>query len=121
MKLGLNRKLLSFFMVMIILAGNLAGFCHNSCASELSGNVEYKQGLDYLTAMDKGCPSCPANDHSAPHDCDSSCDCFCHAQLTEQPVQVVRSLQFFSIVFFEPFKVLPEVFLSKFIPPQNLA
>jgi hypothetical protein len=38
--------------------------------------------------------------------------------MTEQPVQVVYSLQIAPLVFPDPFKFLPEVYLSKFIPPQ---
>jgi hypothetical protein len=121
MKPGANRNFLSLLMMMVILAGFLNGFCQSACATELSGDAKCQQSTGFSAAVEEGCPSCPADEHSGSHHCDSCCNCPCHAPLTEQPVQLFRSLQLSALVFFEPFTALPEVFLSKFIPPQNLA
>lgn len=111
----------SFCMIIVIFAISAAGFCRNAHAAELSFDATYEHSISYLSASEKQCPSCPIDEHSTPDHCDSSCYCSCHAPLTAQPVQVVCSQQMTPLVFPEPFKALPEVYLSKFIPPHIIA
>jgi hypothetical protein len=114
-------KYTSFLMVIVVFTISAAGFCRSAHAAELSVDAVSPHGVSYLSAIEKGCPYCPVDEHSVPDHCDSSCHCPCHASLTAQPVQIVCSQQISPLVFPEPFKFLPEVYLSKFIPPQNLA
>jgi hypothetical protein len=65
--------------------------------------------------------SCPCTDGKMSDCCDAAfCSCVCHAplghglRLVYAPVVVVQS-------FREPTGSLPQVFLSIFVPPQNLA
>jgi len=68
------------------------------------------------------CPSCPTEDHpSTDHD-HFSCDHHTYVSLADQEVYrhpIPHSLERARVA--EPFKFIPEVFLDKFIPPQNLA
>lgn len=114
-------KNVSFCMIIIMFAITVTGFCRGAHAAELSFDAPSEQSASYLNAVENQCPSCPIDEHSAPDHCDSSCNCPCHAPLTAQPVQVVCSQLITPLVFSEPFKAVPEVYLSKFIPPQNLA
>lgn len=119
MRRPLYRKCISYLMVMVLLTMSVTGFCRSACATEQPGDAKYEHG-GYLSAFEKGCPSCPIDEHSTADHCDSSCHCACHAPLTAQPVQVVCSQLIAPLVFPELFKALPEVYLSKFIPPHIL-
>lgn len=67
------------------------------------------------------CPSCPTDSHpNTDHD-HFSCDHHTSISLTAQTVYRHPVSVTLSIVNVEPFKFIPEVYLDKFIPPQNLA
>jgi len=63
------------------------------------------------------CPICPP-EHK---DCDVCINCVCHSFLTIQQFQLSYNPLIFDLAASEPFKHLPEVYLSKFIPPQKQA
>jgi len=63
------------------------------------------------------CPICPP-EHK---DCDVCINCVCHSFLTIQQFQLSYNPPIFDLAASEPFKHLPEVYLSKFIPPQKHA
>jgi len=48
-------------------------------------------------------------------------NCACHASVTIQQFQLSYNPSILKLNLSEPFKYLPEVFLSKFIPPQKHA
>lgn len=66
-------------------------------------------------------------DHSFPLEhkdcdvCDTCSNCPCHASLTMQPFQLRYNPSVLELRTDDPFQYLPEVYPSKFIPPQNLA
>jgi hypothetical protein len=107
-------------MVMAIIAISLSGFWRNAQSAELPSDTAYEQSAGNFSKIDQQCPACPSDQHSVPGHYDSSCNCPCHAPLTAQPVQLVRSQQIALFEFHEPFKSLPEVYLPKFIPPHIL-
>jgi hypothetical protein len=72
----------------------------------------------YITTIEKACPSCPIDENTVTDHCDSSCYCACHAPLPGQTLRTAYSQLITFLVFAEPFKAVPEVFLPKFIPPQ---
>lgn len=115
------QKFISLLMVAVILAISSPGFCQSAHSTEASC-AAISQGHDnsYLSAAEKQCPDCPVNDHSIPDHCDSCCYCSCHAPLTVQPLQIICSQLITPLEFHEPFKTIPEVYLSKFIPPHIL-
>jgi hypothetical protein len=114
------RKYISFVMIMAILAISMSGFCRAGIAASPPCAAEYHIDKYNCDQHDKDSSACPADEHSVPGHCDSNCDCPCHAQLTAQPVQVVCLQPVAPLEFHEPFMSLPEVYLSKFIPPHIL-
>lgn len=67
------------------------------------------------------CPACPSDNHPDTDHDHFSCDHHNHTSLADrisyrEPAQIIMSL-----TLIEPFKFIPEVYLDKFIPPQNLA
>lgn len=117
---SLIHKYISIFMVIVIFAISVAGFCRDAHAAELSDDVHCDHDSSYLSPIEKQCPSCPGNGPSESNHCDSSCYCSCNVSLTVQPVLVSYSPLIAFLVFPEPFEALPEVYLSKFIPPHIL-
>lgn len=61
---------------------------------------------------------CSPFEHHQDDDCDSCANCVCHASLTVQPLQLNHNPIILNLSTFYPFKHVPEVYLSKFIPPQ---
>lgn len=61
-------------------------------------------------------------DQGAHHeDGESCCDSHSHASIPYQPISYTHSPRLITNLSGEPFKFIPEVYLDKFIPPQNLA
>lgn len=123
MSYSLFHKSVSFVLLAVMLTFATAGFSHGACAEDVPGSsVASADAVTSSIAAGTQGPVCPCDDHSTDSGhCGISCQCPCHASLTPQPVQVGCSPQISPLLFFEPFKALPEVYLSKFIPPQNLA
>jgi len=68
------------------------------------------------------CPCSPLEQHKDYDGCDTGVNCACHAPLTMQPIQLSYNPSILDNLYAsDPFKHLPEVYLSKFIPPQNQA
>lgn len=65
--------------------------------------------------------TCPHEQHNDYDGCDTCINCTCHAPLIIQPLQLSYNPIVSNLGAADLFKYLPEVFLSKFIPPQNLA
>ena len=72
--------------------------------------------LDLPASADSPCAPC---EHHNDHDCCDSCvNCSCHASLTVQPFQLSYDPLMSELSISDPFKHLPEVYLTRFIPPQ---
>lgn len=68
------------------------------------------------------CPCTPLEQHNDCDGCDKCVNCTCHAPLTIQPFQIIYNPSILDNLYAsDPFKHLPEVYLPKFIPPQNPA
>lgn len=107
------RHVVSILMILLVLSLSATCFC-----SDLAPAAEAAAAGDH-------CGHCPTDaGHSDgtqpdPGQCDSSCHCACHTSLTGQPLSIVCSLHISPLTFTEPHKSLPEVYLSKFIPPHQ--
>ena len=112
------KQLASLVLIVTILAASGLCSCLDSHAAEQSSAASVAAGCD---APADHCPACPDGDHSSPDHCPSSCYCSCHVPLTVQAVRIQHSPVITDLVFFESFTAIPEVYLPKFIPPQNLA
>jgi hypothetical protein len=110
------RKFTSLLLVVMILAASVHGFCQESHAMEQSPVLSADTGWDAGQS-----PSCPGEDHSdADHDA-ASCFCSCHLPMIVLPLDIQPSPIVGTLSFFDRFTALPEIYLPKFIPPQNLA
>jgi hypothetical protein len=119
-----TRKMVAFFMVIALLAVSISCGCGGAWADDLSADfsLKAKQSSSCSKATDTGshCPGSPDHEDSDSGDCDS-CSCSCHASLLTEPIRLIISAVVTPLVFHEPFTYLPQVYLSKFIPPQNAA
>ena len=105
---------------MIFMASAIC-LCKETHAAQQSWGTHGQVACDALTGADADhCPSCPSHDQTDSDHCASSCDCSCHLSVTVPPVSIRFSPVVTDLVFFEPFTALPEVYLSKFIPPHIL-
>ena len=66
-------------------------------------------------------PCCPDTGHSDGDHCQSCLSCPCHAPLAGDTIQFNHSPSFRLLSFVEHHTAPPDVYLSKFVPPQNLA
>jgi hypothetical protein len=66
-------------------------------------------------------PSAPPEQHDDYDNCDTCIGCPCHASLVAQQLLHNYTPFVLSLRLSDPYQYIPEVFLSKFIPPQNLA
>jgi len=54
-------------------------------------------------------------------DGESCCDSHSHVSIPYQPISYTHSPRLITHLTGEPFRFIPEVYLDKFIPPQNLS
>lgn len=119
------RKLLPLkFFSWLILAAVLTALVHGACksahASQSGSAVSSEHAAQSEIFASQNCPCCPvepADHHGA---CDSCINCICHATSLAGQVELTYLPVVIELQAFHPYKHLPEVFLSKFIPPQNL-
>ena len=64
------------------------------------------------------CPCTPPADHKDYDGCDTCINCACHAPLPVQVFKLSCNSTILNVSTSEPFTYLPEVYLSKFVPPQ---
>ena len=111
------KKFTSLVLILTVLAAS--GLC--SCLDSHAAEQSLAASVTAECAAADHCPACPADDHSDADHCASSCYCSCHLPLTVQAIRIVHSPVITELIFPESFTVMPEVYLPKFIPPQNLA
>lgn len=124
MTITMLHKLVSFSLIVVIITLATAGFWQDAGAEDIALAKSLKTthaAIPSLTSV-KSNPICPCNQNP---DDDGLCGpcryCACHAPLIAQPVDLVcPTSQECIITSLEPFKVLPEVYLSIFIPPPNI-
>lgn len=64
-------------------------------------------------------PCSPLDQHNNYDGCDTCSNCVCHAPFATQQFQLHYNPIILNLAIPDPFKRLPEVYLSKFIPPHN--
>ena len=112
-------KLLSLTLILVLLTGWFSGLCENAHALE-----QFLGGSQAVSVSSEGpheCPGCPHEHHSDNDGCDTCINCACHAPLTTQKIQLGYHPIIQDLHTSDPFRFLPEVYLPKFIPPQNQA
>jgi len=126
-----NPKFFSWLLLAVLLTASIHCVFENAYASEshasgvgwaprahatLSDDISHCQ----ILASDQ-CPCCPTEHQDDSADCDSCIHCICHASLTIQHFSLSYHPFILDLQTSSPFKHIPEVYLAKFIPPQNLA
>jgi len=125
MKNAAFHKIISFCMIMVIIAAATAGFWQDAGADELALAKSLKSSHTVFHAIPflKSNAKSPDNQNTGDNDMCGSCRyCACHAPLLHQPIQLACVPQYNLLQpTGEPFEAPPEVYLSIFIPPQSLA
>ncbi len=115
------QQFASLVLVVVILMSPAFCLCQEIHHGANRPECSLTAGHDAIEDCADQSPDCPG-DHNPGADHDASgCYCSCHLPVTEQPIRIHHSPLIVSLTTFEPFTALPEVFLPKFIPPQNQA
>lgn len=117
------RKIIALVLVTVIVTVSINAVFSVAHEIEETGLVSahaIKIGFFSMETSDH-CPACPSDSHpNTDHD-HVSCDHHNHTSLGDRicyrgPDPIITPL-----TLIEPFKAMSEVYLDKFIPPQNLA
>ncbi|HEY6837326.1 MAG TPA: hypothetical protein VI389_01150 [Geobacteraceae bacterium] len=113
------KKLIASLLVVVTVVATSFCLCTEAHARHAEGIHGQETGDVTVAAAVDHCPSCPESEHTGADHCD--CACSCHLPVTVQPVHIRFSPAITLLIVSEPFNALPEVYLPKFVPPQNLA
>lgn len=115
MRKFIHLKFFSSLLLLALLTVTINGV-HESAHAMQSSAISASSALETLTHDDFPCSPC---EHHQDYDgCDSCVSCACHASLTVQPFQLSYNPIILDLGTSDPFRHLPEVYLSKFVPPQ---
>lgn len=112
------KKFTALLLLFAIFAGSALCLCRDVQAAGAFSQSACAASVDAATDQ---CPDCPGDSHSETGPCASSCDCPCQPTLIEPSLQLGHSPLVCDLVSAERFTAFPEVYLPKFVPPQNLA
>lgn len=120
---NIHLKFLSWALLVVMMTVTVNGV--NKCAHAMQShaavaNVQSVTSPPEVSASHH-CPCSPLEQHNDSEDCDSCINCTCHVHLNIQPFQLSYNPIISEINTCDTFTHLPEVYLPKFIPPQNLA
>ena len=115
-----HRKFISWVILVVMLTATI--HCVHESAHAMQSNVAEadNQGLHSEISTPHQCPCTPLEQHNDDDGCDTCINCTCHAPLAIQPLQLSYNPIISNLSTSDPFKHLPEVYLSKFVPPQIL-
>jgi len=113
-------KNFSMILLVIMLTVTINGV--HASAHDLDSHLSAANGQTSPLEISAShqCPCCPVEQHNDCDDCDACINCVCHAPLTIQAFQLNYNPNIWDLSTSDPFKHLPEVYLSKFIPPHIL-
>ena len=117
----LNLKLLSWIVLAVILTALTHGVCESAHASQGQSASATEQNSGHEISVSANSPCCPLEQHSDSDICDTCINCICHVSLAIQRFQFCYTPVIVDLKTSDPFRLMPEVYLPKFIPPQNLA
>ncbi|MFA7404018.1 MAG: hypothetical protein WC007_08490 [Pelobacteraceae bacterium] len=110
-------KFFSRLLLVVLLTATIN--CVHESAHAMQSNVKMAndQSLSEISSPHH-CPCSPLEQHKDNDGCDNCINCACHAPLTVQHFKFSYNPSILDLQTSDPFKFLPEVYLSKFIPPQ---
>lgn len=109
-----SLRFISLFLSLIMLAMAIGGLHAHACGT---GDHSVVSAHTPATSPDSGAPD-PIDHEHHEDGCSSCLCCFCHPPLTVQTFSLSHTPLMLRLTPFEPFTHLPEVYLSRFIPPQ---
>jgi hypothetical protein len=113
----INLKFISSVLLLVMLAITIQGAHESAHAMQRPVNGTGST-LENQAPHHDNTPCTPFEHHQDYDGCDSCINCFCHASLTILPINLGYNPVISDLQTFDPFRFLPEVYLTKFIPPQ---
>jgi len=118
MRTYIHLKFVSSVLMFVMLTVTLHGIHESAHAMQGQASISISTA-DAAVPHD---PPCTPFEHHQDYDgCDSCVNCACHASLTIQPLQLSYNPVITELQPYDPFRYLPEVYLTRFIPPQITA
>lgn len=117
----LPLKFISRLILTVMLTVTINSVHESAHAMQSLVVAEDAQVLYSEISASHQCPCSPVEQHKDNDCCDTCVNCACHAPLTVQLFKFSYNPSILDLQTFDPFKFLPEVYLSRFIPPQQQA
>ncbi|GAW66570.1 hypothetical protein GPEL0_01r1996 [Geoanaerobacter pelophilus] len=114
-------KYVSWFILASVFLVLCNGVCSTAHALESQiSTLQDSAGTDVAASV--GSPCCPDDHHDSDSPaCDDCVNCLCHVTVAPQLFRLNYLPVFSDLSTFTSFRLIPEVYMPKFIPPQNLA
>lgn len=120
----MREKPLFKYVSWLLLASVFVVLCNGVCstAHALEPQVSSLQNCAFIdAAAGSGAPCCPDDRHGSESPaCDDCVNCLCHVTVAPQLFRLNYLPLISQLSSFNAFRLMPEVYLPKFIPPQNL-
>ena len=113
----IHLKLYSAIILLVMLTITFQG-AHESAHAMQGTVIATSSTVENQAPHDNNTPCTPFEHHHDYDGCDSCVNCTCHASLTILPFHLSYNPVILDLITFDLFKHLPEVYLTKFIPPQ---
>ena len=113
-------KFFSLMLLVVMLTVTINGVHESAHALQSHVTAAGDQVSPADISASQHSPCSPHEHHDDYDGCDTCINCVCHASLIIQPFQFCYNPSILDLSTSDPFKFLPEVYLSKFIPPHIL-
>ena len=114
----ISLKFVSQLLLVILLIVAVNGVHESAHAMQDHVKTSSDQASLSQISAPHQCPCTPPAEHKDYDGCDTCVNCTCHAPLAVQQLVHRYNPIISSLHFSDPYQYLPEVYLSKFIPPQ---
>ena len=114
-------KFFTWFLLVAVLSVTVNCVHNNAHAMESHLSAAGDRASQAEMSAPHQCPCTPLEQHEDYDGCDTCANCACHAPLTIHQFELRYNPMVLDLSMSDTFTHLPEVFLSKFIPPQNNA
>lgn len=119
MRKRIPLQFISRLLLMVMLTVMINGVHEGAHAIQRCVSAPLDQTLPSEISTTHQCPCSPFEQHDEYDGCDTCVSCACHAPLSTRQLEFDYNPTIQKLQTFDLFKDLPEVYLSKFIPPQN--
>jgi hypothetical protein len=117
---GACRRAIALIQLVVVLSVSVAANCHDIGPKKAGIHTTVAVSLPIPDTHESPC--CPVDDdHSDVDHCASCLHCACNALLADQETVLSYAPSVSMLNPIDRFNHLPEVYLPKFIPPQNHA